>query len=212
MLQGNSLDPSHQKDDGFYCESDGTLSSHPPLYSGTLSRHPPRYSGTLSRHPPRYSWNLIETSTLLQWNIIESSVSLQLEPYRDIHLDAVEHYRDIHLVTVGTLSRHPPRYSGTLSSHPPRYSWNIIEPSTSLQLEHYRAIQASLKIMHHEKSCIAGRYTCPARGHTRIKKEQHLSIGLGCILLFNIKVDFKKSIEDSDKRDINIASTSIYLF
>ena len=30
--------------------------------------------------------------------------------------------------------------TGTLSSHPPRYSWNIIEPSTSLQLEHYRDI------------------------------------------------------------------------
>ena len=85
MLQGNSLDPSHQKDDGFYCESDGTLSSHPPRYSGTLSRHPPRYSGTLSSRPPRYSWNIIETSTSLQ----------------------LEHYRDIHLVTVGTLSSHP---------------------------------------------------------------------------------------------------------
>ena len=40
--------------------------------------------------------------------------------------------------------------------------------------------------------CIAGRYSCPARGHTRIKKEQHLSIGLDCILLFIIKVDIKK--------------------
>uniref|UniRef100_UPI0033930537 hypothetical protein n=1 Tax=Acinetobacter baumannii TaxID=470 RepID=UPI0033930537 len=62
-----------------------------------------------------------------------------------------------------------------------------------------RRFHASLKVMHRENFCIAGRYSCPARGHTRIKKEQHLSIGLDCILLLLIKVNINKSIEDSDK-------------
>ena len=73
---------------------------------------------------------------------------------------------------------------------------------------------------------IAGRYSCPAREHTWIKK------GKSCIPraifihrpqlhpLFlkkkkkekKRKINIKKSIEDDDKRNINIASASIYLF
>ena len=59
---------------------------------------------------------------------------------------------------------------------------------------------------------ITGRYPCPARGHTRIKKEQYLSIGLDCIMLFLIKINIMESIEDDNKRNINIASAFIYLF
>ena len=59
---------------------------------------------------------------------------------------------------------------------------------------------------------IAGRYSCPARGRTWIKKEQYLSIGLDCILLFLIKVNIKESIEGDNKRNINIATSFIYLF
>ena len=59
---------------------------------------------------------------------------------------------------------------------------------------------------------IAGRYSCPARGSTWIKKEQYLSIGLDCILLFLIKINIMESFEDDNKRNINIASAFIYLF
>ena len=68
------------------------------------------------------------------------------------------------------------------------------------------------RFISHGNLRIAGRYLCPARGRTWIKKEICLSIGLDCILLFLIKVNIKKSIKDNDKRDIDIASTFIHLF
>ena len=65
---------------------------------------------------------------------------------------------------------------------------------------------------------IAGKYSCPARGHTRIKKGK-LCIPRATFIhrpqlhsFIFIKINIKKSIKDDDKRNINIASAFVYLF